>query len=245
MTGRSQLTLVETKLFLRDPTAVFFVIALPIMLLEIFHIITTNSDDTADQKAAMAAFVPAMAMSMCLTMLSLNLLPTTLATYREKGILRRMAASPVHPVNLLLAQLVINLATAVVAALLVLGVGRFAFDTALPEQVPAFLLTFALGAWALFSVGLVVAAIAPGSRAATSIGLSLLFPSLFFGGVFLPKEQLPDAVARIGDYTPLGATLQALRDSWEGQWPQTLHLAVLAAVGALCSVLAARLFRWQ
>ncbi|MER7708710.1 ABC transporter permease [Kitasatospora sp. NPDC097605] len=245
MTGRSQLTLVETKLFLRDPTAVFFVIALPVMLLGIFHIITTNSDDTPDQKAAMAAFVPAMAMSMCLTMLSLNLLPTTLATYREKGILRRMAASPVHPVNLLLAQLVINLATAVVAAVLVLGVGRFAFDTALPQQVPAFLLTFALGAWALFSVGLVVAAMAPGSRAATSIGLSLLFPSLFFGGVFLPKEQLPETVATIGDYTPLGATLQALRDSWEGHWPQTLHLVVLAVVGAVCSVLAARLFRWQ
>ncbi|WP_380283422.1 ABC transporter permease [Kitasatospora purpeofusca] len=245
MTGRSQLTLVETKLFLRDPTAVFFVIALPVMLLGIFHIITTNSDDTPDRKLAMAAFVPAMAMSMCLTMLSLNLLPTTLATYREKGILRRMAASPVHPVNLLLAQLVINLATAVVAAVLVLGVGRFAFDTALPEQVPAFLLTFALGAWALFSVGLVVAAMAPGSRAATSIGLSLLFPSLFFGGVFLPKEQLPDTVATIGDYTPLGATLQALRDSWEGHWPQTLHLVVLATVGVLCSVLASRLFRWQ
>ncbi|MFG2608500.1 ABC transporter permease [Streptomyces sp. NPDC048514] len=245
MTGRSQLTLVETKLFLRDPTAVFFVLALPIMLLGIFHIVTGHSDDTAAQKASMAAFVPAMAMSMCLTMLSLNLLPTTLATYREKGILRRMAASPVHPVNLLLAQLVINLATAVVAALLVLSVGRSAFGTALPEQLPAFLLTFALGAWALFSVGLVVAAVAPSSRSATSIGLSLLFPSLFFGGVFLPKEQLPDTVSTIGDYTPLGATLQALRDSWEGHWPQTLHLTVLAVIALLCSVLAARLFRWQ
>ncbi|MFH8573077.1 ABC transporter permease [Streptomyces sp. NPDC017993] len=245
MTGRSQLTLVETKLFLRDPTAVFFVLALPIMLLGIFDIITGKSHDTAAQKASMAAFVPAMAMSMCLTMLSLNLLPTTLATYREKGILRRMAASPVHPVNLLLAQLIINLATAVVAAALVLGVGRLVFDTALPDQVPAFLLAFALGAWALFSVGLVVAAVAPGSRAATSIGLSLLFPSLFFGGVFLPKEQLPHTVSVVGDYTPLGATLQALRDSWEGNWPHTQHLLVLAIIGALCSVLAAKLFRWQ
>ncbi|MEU8828727.1 ABC transporter permease [Streptomyces sp. NPDC048636] len=245
MSGRTKLTFVESKLFLRDPTAVFFVIALPIMLLTIFHFVTTKSDDDASTKASMAAFVPAMAMSLCLTMLALNLLPTTLATYREKGILRRMAASPVHPGNLLVAQLVINLVTAAVSAVLVIAVGTAAFDTDLPGDIPAFLISFALGTWALFAVGLVVAAVAPSSKSATAMGLSLLFPSLFFGGAFLPKEDLPGTVATIGDYTPLGAALQALRDSWEGQWPQNLHLAVLAAIGVAATAAAAKLFRWE
>lgn len=245
MSGRTKLIAVESKLFLRDPIAVFFVIALPIMLLSIFHVITTNSDDDAETKTAMAAFVPAMAMSMCLTMLALNVLPTTLATYREKGILRRMAASPVHPANLLGAQLFINLVTAVVSAVLVLVVGAAVFDTDMPGDFPAFLAAFALGTWALFAVGLLVAALAPSSRSATAIGLSLLFPSLFFGGVFLPKEDLPDAVSTIGDYTPLGTALQALRDAWEGDWPSTLHLAVLAVTAVAATAAAARLFRWE
>ncbi|WP_413802871.1 ABC transporter permease [Streptomyces iranensis] len=245
MSGRTKLTYVESKLFLRDPTAVFFVIALPIMLLAIFHFVTTKSDDDAATKASMAAFVPAMAMSLCLTMLALNLLPTTLATYREKGILRRMAASPIHPGNLLLAQLFINLVTAAVSAVLVLIVGKSAFDTKLPGDVPAFLVSFVLGTWALFSIGLVIAAVAPSSKSATAMGLSLLFPSLFFGGAFLPKEDLPETVSTIGDYTPLGAALQALRDSWENQWPQTLHLTVLGVIAVAATAAAAKLFRWE
>ncbi|MEU6737324.1 ABC transporter permease [Streptomyces physcomitrii] len=245
MSGRTKLTYVETKLFLRDPTAVFFVIALPIMLLTIFHFVTEKSQDDAATKESMEAFVPAMAISLCLTMLALNLLPTTLATYREKGILRRMAASPVHPANLLLAQLVINLATATLSAVLVLVVGRAAFDTPAPESVGGFVVSFALGTWALFAIGLVIAAVAPGSKAATAIGLSLLFPSLFFGGAFVPKEDMPSTLSTIGDYTPLGAALQALRDSWEGQWPQALHLSVLAVLAVVGTAAAAKLFRWE
>ncbi|GAA1910663.1 ABC transporter permease [Streptomyces sodiiphilus] len=245
MSGRTKLTYVESKLFLRDPTAVFFVVALPIMLLAIFDIITTSSTDDAATREAMAAFVPAMAMAMCITMLALNVLPTTLATYREKQILRRMAASPVHPSNLLFAQLFINLVTAVIAATLVLIVGQTAFGTRMPDHIGAFGLAFGLGTCALFAVGLCVAAMAPGSKAATAIGLSLLFPSLFFGGVLLPKEDLPDAVATIGDYTPLGAALESLRNAWDGLMPQTLHLVVLLVTVVVASTVAAKFFRWE
>lgn len=245
MPGRSKLIFVEAKLSLRDPTAGLFAIALPIMMLVIFHIITQSSNDTPAVKASLAVFVPAMAMSMCLITLALNVLPTTLATYREKGILRRMAASPVHPSNLLLAQLVINLAVAAVSGALVIGVGRIVFDTRVPSQIPGFLLVFALGTWALFSVGLFIAAVAPSSKAATAIGLAVLFPSLFFGGMLLPKENLPATVSRIGDFTPLGAALQALRDSWVGHWPQSSNMIVLAVTAVVATALAARFFRWE
>ncbi|MEI5032558.1 ABC transporter permease [Streptomyces sp. S1A(2023)] len=245
MAGRAKLTFVESKLFLRDPTAVFFVIALPVMLLAIFDIITGSSDDDAATKESMAAFVPAMAMSMCITMLALNVLPTTLATYREKQILRRMAASPVHPSNLLFAQLLINMVTAVIAAILVLAVGQTVFDTRLPDSAPAFILAFFLGTWALFSVGLCVAAMAPGSKAATAIGLSLLFPSLFFGGALVPKEDLPETVGTIGDYTPLGAALEALRNAWDGDMPSATQLLVLVITALVASTVAAKFFRWE
>lgn len=47
-----------------------------------------------------------------LAMLAFSVVPTYLATYREKGILRRLATTPVRPSGLLLAQLAMGLGMA-------------------------------------------------------------------------------------------------------------------------------------
>jgi ABC-2 type transport system permease protein len=44
---------------------------------------------------------------------------------------------------------------------------------------------------------------------------------------------------------PYGAALQALRDSWTGQTPELLHLAVLAVTTVVGPLAASRVFRWQ
>jgi ABC-2 type transport system permease protein len=49
----------------------------------------------------------------------------------------------------------------------------------------------------------------------------------------------------IGDYTPLGAAVQALQDATAGTWPSAGQLLVMAAYAVICSLLAPRLFRWQ
>lgn len=245
MPGRSKLVLVESKLMLRDPTALTFIIALPVVLLAIFNYISTkNATDQADRDS-LKIFVPAISMSLALVMVALNLLPTNLATYREKGILRRMSASPAHPSLVLVGQLVVNFVTSVIATIIVIVVAKFVFDMDPPQQVPAFVITFVLSAWALFAIGLLVAALAPNSRTATAAGLSLLFPSLFFGGGFVPLEDMPEAIRRVGEFTPLGAAMAAFRKAWEGDWPDPKHLIVLAVIGAAGVALAVRTFRWE
>ncbi len=59
----------------------------------------------------------------------------------------------------------------------------------------------------------------------------------------MPIELLPGSLQRIGEITPLGALLQALRDSWVGGGPRPLHLAALAIATVVFGVLAARTFR--
>jgi ABC-2 type transport system permease protein len=62
-----------------------------------------------------------------LATLSLISLPTHLTAYREQGILRRMSTTPVPPAWMLAAQVIINLALAVVALgiLVVAGIAGF------------------------------------------------------------------------------------------------------------------------
>ena len=45
--------------------------------------------------------------------------------------------------------------------------------------------------------------------------------------------------------TPLGAALQAVRDSWGGQFAEPLHLVLLAVYTAVFAGIAARTFRWE
>jgi ABC-2 type transport system permease protein len=68
---------------------------------------------------------------------------------------------------------------------------------------------------------------------------------MFLAGLYFPREVMPEVLRRIGDFTPLGAGVQALQDATTGAWPQPLHLAVLAAIAIGASLTAARLFRWE
>jgi ABC-2 type transport system permease protein len=231
----------ELKLFLRDPASTIVTILLPVAIVAVFGMI---ANPTGDHDPIMTYF-PTMALALGLAQLALNLTPTTLATYRERGILRRLSATPMHPARMLVAQLVISMGLAVVAVVAVILVGHFGFGFDLPQHVPGFIAAFTLGAAALFSVGLLVAAIAPSARIATGIGVGLFFVSLLLGGVFMPAETLPPGLVKIGEYSPLGAAMQSLRDSWGGTMPEMPHLAVLGGYTLVAGLVAAKLFRWE
>ncbi|GII92657.1 ABC transporter permease [Sinosporangium siamense] len=231
----------ETRLFLRDPASVLVVLALPVALVALFGVIARPGEGDA----AIKTYFPAMALALGLAQLTLNLVPGTLVGYRERGVLRRMAASPVGPGRLLGAQLAVGGVLSVVSLVLVVAVGTLGFGFETPARAGATLIVFVLGTLALFAVGMLVAALAPSTRAATGIGVGVMFASLIFGGVFMPAENLPDFMVAVGGYTPLGAFTQALRASWAGAWPEVLHLGVMAGWAALCGLLSARLFRWE
>jgi ABC-2 type transport system permease protein len=146
---------------------------------------------------------------------------------------------------LLIAQVAVNLAMALVALALVLGIGAAWLGMAMPASVGWFVVAFVLGAAALFAVGLVIAAVAPTARAANAIGMLAFFPSLFLAGAWLPKNQMPELLSRIGDLSPLGAFREAVQDAWVGTTPDPVHLVALAVVAVVAGVAAAKLFRWE
>ncbi len=241
MSALTKITTVEAKLYLRDPTATILVLGLPVGLLVVFGSIGLGEgDDTVSP-----GFLPSMSLGLALAMLGLSILPTVLATYREKGVLRRMQATPVHPVKLLLAQLAVNLGAAVVSAALVVVIGALFFDLGWPPAPLAFVAAFLLSAAALMSVGLLIASLARTAKAATSAGLLVFFPSMFFAGVWTPGELMPEWARPARDVSPLGAGMQALEDAWEGVWLDPIHLVALVIVTAAAGGVAARLFRWS
>jgi ABC-2 type transport system permease protein len=183
--------------------------------------------------------------TLAIAMLALQGTPAVLSGYREKGILRRLGTTPTHPAMLLVAQLVNSLLVALVSVVLVLAIGRIAFDVPLPRQFAGFLLALILAAAALLAIGLFVAAVAPNAKAGNAIGVILFFPVMFFAGLWVPREAMPELLRRIADFTPLGAGERALHDATMGSWPHAVSLAVLGAYVLVFGGAAARLFRWE
>lgn len=236
----------ETRLFLREPISVIFAVALPPILIIIFGVIPSfNQPDPDLGGLRIIDLYPPIIVAMAIAMVALTNLPQHLATYRQKGVLRRMRTTPITPAVLLGAHLLMCVLVTATTALVVLTIAGLAFNVTIPQNLLGYLLAFALTALATLSVGLLAAALAPTGTSAAAIGLVSLFPMLFFAGVWIPRGSMPDVLRTISDLTPLGSGVQALADAAAGGWPQWVNIAVLVAWTIVAGGLAARTFRWE
>ena len=236
----------EALLFLREPVNLILVAALPVALVAGFGLIPGFGDpDPGLGGQSGTEFIASLGVGVVIAALGLMVLPGTLGSYRERGVLKRLHTTPARPAYLLLAQLAVYGVAVLVSLVLIVAVAAGAFGVALPRNLPLFGVSVALGTTALLSLGLLVAALAPSAKAAQGLGMVLFFPSMFLGGVYVPRDAFPHALQVVSDLTPLGATIEAVRDSWMGDVPRPVHLVTMAAYAAVASLVAAKSFRWE
>jgi ABC-2 type transport system permease protein len=230
-----KLTVTELKLFVREPLAAFFILAFPLILLWL------NGSQFGSQ---VGVLVPGY-VALVLATVGLTQLPGVLATYRERGILRRLATTPVPPATVLGAQLVVYLAAGAVGVGLLLAAGTLLYGLGLPQAAAAALLVYAAGALAMCALGFVLAAVAPNARTANAIGFVVYFPMIFLCGAVIPRHALAASLRRIGELLPLAPVVTGLGDAWSGAGLNVAALAALAAMVVVASVVGARVFRWE
>jgi ABC-2 type transport system permease protein len=247
MPALRRLTVTEGKLSLREGWGPIWGVGFPMVLLIIFGSIPGFRAPVSKGVHGLSildAYVPIL-IAFVLAMLALNAVPSALAGYREKGILRRLATTPVGPGRVLAAQLAVNVVVVLAGLVLLVAVARIAYGVPLPREAAGFALAVALAIAALFGIGMFVAALAPTGRAASAVGAILFFPMMFFAGLWLPIAAMPSALQHVSHATPLGAAAQSLTDAWQGHWPHPLQLLALAVYALVFSLGAARLFRWE
>jgi ABC-2 type transport system permease protein len=246
MSALLQMIWMETKLFLREPATLAFSVLLPIGLMLVFGLgFRGEPAPVGNGQHDAPTFLPALSLMISVGMLGFFALPSVLGSYREKGILRRLSTTPVPPAALLVAQLVVQLAVALVAVVALVLVGHLVVGLPLPQNVPGFVAAVVLGLAGLFAVGLVVAALSPNARVAGSVGPLLFFPMLFLAGVWLPRDRMPDTLATIGAYSPLGALIDTVGAAWAGAAPAAGQVVAMAALAVVLGAVAARTFRWE
>lgn len=241
-----KLTRFETRLFFREPVVVFFALAFAPLLLVVLALVPSMREPSADLGGArpIDLYLP-VTIAMGIALFALSGLSQLFATYREKGVLRRMRTTPVRPLALIGAQLLMATVLSVAMLLVMLTIARVGFGTGLPRSLPAFGLGFLLLASSMFAIGLLVAALAPTGRSASAVGSLVFFPLVFFAGLWVPRAAMNDVLRTISDLTPLGAGVQALQDATAGNGPDPVRLLVVLGWTIVAGGLATRFFRWE
>lgn len=244
----------ETKLFLRDSATVLFGVLFPTALLLGLGAIPALREPTPETGGlrSIDLWAPT-ALVFGMVMIAVQHVPAVIATYRERGILRRLSTTPAHPRSVLLAQMMVAFASVVVSAALMVFAAWAVLGIAPPERPLEFVVAFVVGYAALLGIGLISAAVARTSGAANQLGTLLFIALMFFGGAFLPRVLMPDMLRDAGEFVPPG--LQALTAAWSaeagevtataGGQPFWLQIAVMAGIAVIASAIAAKLFRWE
>ena len=244
--GLTELLKVEGKLALREPTGIAMGIGLPIIFLVIFGLIGVAVPGNVANTGytVLDLYVPIIMVIGFIT-LGVSSLPGTLVRYREMGWLRRVSTTPESPSKLLAAQLILNLVLALVAILIVIFGSELIFRTQFDVSIPYFVISVILSVAVIFSLGLIVAAVAPSQPVASGMSAGLLFLSFFLSGLWIPPSAVDGPLATIMYYSPSGAAVQALLYSMFNAAPPPATLLTMVLYTTIFGFIAIRYFRWE
>jgi ABC-2 type transport system permease protein len=162
-------------------------------------------------------------------------LPVALASYRERGILRRYEAFGISTAKVIAAQALVTCALVAAGGAIVLAVAAPTYG--IPHVVHPWqtALGFAAGTLTLVALGVAIGLAAPSARSAQAIGLLAFFPLYLLGGGGPPRGAMTGPMRAISHAIP--STVPAITDPWLGTAQFSTQLAAFA-VWALAAVAA-------
>jgi ABC-type multidrug transport system permease subunit len=172
---------------------------------------------------------------------------TILAWWRYGGILKRVAASPVSPQQLLASQLMVFGLLSAIQATLLMTAGWLAFDVPIRGSLLLVVLVIAIGILALLSLWYVLVSLIRSPIGINAVAALVAFVMMFAGGAYLPIDDPPlwlKPVVAAAPLTYLNGALRAVMNDGAGIREIADELAILGATAAALFVVSTQRFRW-
>lgn len=242
-----KMTGMEAKLFLREPVNAFFSLVFPLIMLFLFGTIYGNTPPPgSDSQGAIDALIPSFT-AMVIGMIGLMPVTITLASYRENGILRRLRTTPVNPLVVMVAQVIVVFVMTTLGMLLLVAAGILVYHVRIEGNAFSLLAGFVLSSLSFFGIGFILAGAMPTARTAQIVAMVLLYPMLILSGAGWPRELMPATVQKVSAFVPLTYVVNLLRGLWIGEpWGNhLLDVGVLVGMLLLGIIISAKIFRWE
>lgn len=210
-----QLTGRNLRKITREPTLVFFSLAMPIIMLTLFSQVFTSLAQTPNFPAGVSYIDYLLPAILCTTLVqSATTSSTAIATDLDSGMIDRFRSMPIRAWTLLLARNLSDVARGIAQVLVMLGLGLavfgFRFHGTLVESLAtvfvALPLSFGMN-WLFIWIGVLV------KRPETTqiAGMLVTFPLMFASSAYVPIASLPGWLQAIAKVNPLSYTVDAAR----------------------------------
>jgi ABC-2 type transport system permease protein len=171
-----------------------------------------------------------------------------LVQQREKGILKRIGATPLPRWKLVASNILLRLVVAAVDTVLIIGIGIAVFHIEIVGNLAVAAGFVFLGAGAFLALGFMLASFLKTEEQATGVVQVVQMPLMFLSGIFFPFDFMPDflrSVARLLPLTYLGDGLRQSMVNGTQVVPLGVDALILAGWLVVCLVVAARSFSWE
>jgi ABC-2 type transport system permease protein len=247
MRGLLRLTWIELKIFFREPLGAIGTVLVPVLLLVLGGVaVQMVPQGRIGMDGGFRVDIPIFAA----VMISLNAvlsLVAVIAIYREGGILKRLRATPLRPQTILTAHVLVKLILTASAFALSMFAGKQFYPIGATVPLVSFGVALLVTTASILSIGFVIASIVPTPRFAQPIGAVILYPMLAYSGLFVPLSDMPPSLRTVAQLTPLSYSVSLLRGIWNGDtWGMhTTDVIALTFVFLLCTIVSAKIFKWQ
>jgi ABC-2 type transport system permease protein len=234
----AKLTWIEVKLFAREPIAVVFAFAFPLVVLLVLAGVFSQPDTVLGGFTGIDYYIPGY-LAVVIASIGLIGLPVHLASLRERGVLRRLRASSVSVASVFGAQTAVNVAMAALGGVVLLVAASLVYDVHAPASMAGVALGFGVGALSFVALGFLLGSLAPTARTAQGIGLVLFFPMWLLSGAGPPRGVMTQTMRQLSDVLPLTRVVTAIQEPWLGTGSNASELVVLSALFAAAVALSA------
>ena len=244
--GFWKLTWVETKIFTREPMWFVGTLVMPVILFIVLGR-AFGSVKPVNMTQVDIPFNAAILAAVLIAISAVQSLVAIISIYREGGILKRLRATPLSPVTILGAHVVVKLIFTVMSLALMLLAGRRLFPGVMQVNVFSFTVAVLLSTLSILSLGFVIASVVPTARFAGLVSGATLYPMLALSGLFFPVDRLPRALKAVAYLLPTTHAVALLDGVWDGSgWgAHRVNVAALLVLFAAYTALSTKVFRWE
>jgi len=244
--GFWKLTWVETKIFTREPMGFVGTLVMPVVLFIVLGR-AFGSVKPVNMTQVDIPFNAAILAAVLIAISAVQSLVAIISIYREGGILKRLRATPLSPVTILGAHVVVKLIFTVMSLALLLLAGRRLFPGVMQVNVFSFTVAVLLSTLSILSLGFVIASVVPTARFAGLVSGATLYPMLALSGLFFPVDRLPRALKALAYLLPTTHAVALLDGVWDGSgWgAHWVDVAALLVLFAAYTALSTKVFRWE
>ncbi|MEX0629655.1 MAG: ABC transporter permease [Chloroflexota bacterium] len=135
------------------------------------------------------------------------------ASFKARGILTRLATTPLSPLRFIAVQALTYVGLGVVSSALVLGIGKLVGGTIVMSINLLWLIPLiAVVAMTSIALGYAIAGLTPNPQTATNVGSTVSFLMFGFAGVMFPIQALPGVLPDVVPFAiPHAALIEVIR----------------------------------